>query len=146
MTLCPYKVNDAWKSAWFSVYREWRRWFGSSEPERTALPGDWQTRLEALQRLIIVRCLRPDRVIPAASRFVAEAMDAKFVESVPLDWGELLASSKNSVPLLFVLSGVDPTGQLMAFAASRNTTVCITTSPFIPPLSSFHPFLAPRAL
>ncbi|KAL8433754.1 hypothetical protein ACSSS7_003651 [Eimeria intestinalis] len=102
-------------------HREWRRWFGSQEPERAALPGDWQTRLEALQRLVVIRCLRPDRVIPAASRFVAEAMDAKFVESAPMDWGEILASSKNSVPLLFILSGVDPIGQLVAFANSKNT-------------------------
>lgn len=52
-------------------------------------------------------------------------MDAKFVESAPLDWEELLAASKNSVPLLFVLSGVDPIGQLMAFATAKNTTVCM---------------------
>lgn len=103
--------------------REWRRWFGSSEPERLALPGEWQTRLDGLQRLVVIRCLRPDRVIPASSRFVADAMDSKFVESAPLDWEELYASSKNSVPLLFIVSGVDPVGQLMTFAASKNTTV-----------------------
>ncbi|KAL8275155.1 hypothetical protein Esti_000905 [Eimeria stiedai] len=103
--------------------REWRRWFGSQEPERATLPGDWQTRLEALQRLVVIRCLRPDRFIPAASRFVADATDAKFVESDPMDWGEILASSKSSVPLLFILSGVDPIGQLVAFANSRNTNV-----------------------
>ncbi|CDI82515.1 hypothetical protein EPH_0040020 [Eimeria praecox] len=103
--------------------REWRRWFGSPEPERATLPGDWQSRLDALQRLIVIRCLRPDRIIPASSRFVTESMDSKFVEYSPLDWEELLSSSKSSVPLLFILSGVDPVGQLMAFATSKNTTV-----------------------
>lgn len=103
--------------------REWRRWFGSPEPERAALPGDWQNRLDALQRLIVIRCLRPDRIIPASSRFVTESMDSKFVECSPLDWEELLSSSKNSVPLLFILSGVDPVGQLLSFATSKGTTV-----------------------
>ncbi|CDJ55935.1 Dynein heavy chain 3, axonemal, related [Eimeria maxima] len=62
------------------------------------------------------------RIIPAASRFVTETMDSKFVENSPLDWEELLSSSKSSVPLLFILSGVDPIGQLTAFATSKNTT------------------------
>lgn len=106
-----------------NLHREWRRWFRSPEPERATLPGDWQTRLEALQWLIVIRCLRPDRVIPAASRFVADSMDAKFVDNAPLDWNELLLSSKSSVPLLFILGGVDPIGQLIAFATSKNTTV-----------------------
>lgn len=109
-------------------FREWRRWFGSPEPERASLPGDWQNRLDALQRLVVIRCLRPDRVIPAASRFVSDAMDTKFVESAPLDWEELIASSKNSVPLLFILSGVDPIGQVVSFATSRNITVCLIFS------------------
>ncbi|OEH79493.1 heavy chain 2 family protein [Cyclospora cayetanensis] len=103
--------------------REWRRWFGSTEPERATLPGDWQARLDALQRLIVIRCLRPDRVIPAASRFVADALDARFIENMPLDWEDLFASSKNTVPLLLLLSGVDPVGQLMTFATSKNATV-----------------------
>ncbi|KAL8440078.1 hypothetical protein Efla_004062 [Eimeria flavescens] len=104
--------------------REWRRWFNSQEPERASLPGDWQPRLDDLQRLIVIRCLRPDRIIPATSRFVAEALDAKFVESATLNWEELFVSSKSCVPLLFILSGVDPVGQLTAFASSKNITVC----------------------
>lgn len=50
-------------------------------------------------------------------------MDAKFTEVSPLDLEEVLENSDNSIPFLFLLSGVDPLGQLTALAASKNLTV-----------------------
>ncbi|OXB70415.1 UNVERIFIED_CONTAM: hypothetical protein H355_012306, partial [Colinus virginianus] len=103
-----------------AVYRDWRKWFAALEPEREALPGEWQGRLDLLQKLLVIRCLRPDRFLAAATRFISDAMDARFVETTPVDMAAVYAASKNTVPVIFILSKVDPTGQLMALAASKN--------------------------
>ena len=63
--------------------------------------------------MILVRCLRPDRVIFSATTYVANALGRRFVEPPVLDLGETHADSTPLSPLIFVLSaGVDPTDGL----------------------------------
>ena len=73
-------------SAFEQGHRDWRAWFTSSKPEETPLPGrgeirlarqlssflgDWENKVTELQRMCIVRALRLDRVLFAATRFVS---------------------------------------------------------------------------
>ncbi|PFH37249.1 dynein, axonemal, heavy chain 2 family protein [Besnoitia besnoiti] len=111
---------QGFQTSYEQTLRDWRKWHATVEPEHEALPGEWQARLDALQRLLIIRSLRSDRFLPAASRFVADTMDARFVEAPPLDLEAVFNESKSTVPLIFVLSKVDPTGQLMALASAKN--------------------------
>ena len=80
--------------------KEWQRWFLSTrpEPENAQFPGEWETKCEdKLKKMIVVRCLRPDRVIFSIRNFVNE--------------------SRPETPIIFVLSpGVDPTDQLKKLA------------------------------
>lgn len=63
---------------------------------------------------------RPDRVIFAATTYVANALGRKFVEPPVLDLGETLADSTPLSPLIFVLSaGVDPTEILRKLAQEK---------------------------
>jgi len=101
--------------------RDWKKWYSGSEPEKDNLPGEWHERLDPLQKLIVVRCVRPDRVLPAVQVFVALKLDPKFVEPPPLDLEAIYDETSCLTPLLFVLTpGMDPTGQLRALAVSRN--------------------------
>eukprot|EP00842_Homolaphlyctis_polyrhiza_P003901 jgi/Hompol1/4511/HPOL_003669-RA len=101
--------------------REWRAWFMSSEPDELALPGDWENKLNDLQKMLVVRSLRPDRVQFCASTFVANNLGQKFVEPPILDINDILSDSSPKTPLIFVLSpGVDPTASLMQLAQKRN--------------------------
>lgn len=98
----------------------WEAWFRSAEPEGAELPGEWESRCGELQRLLLVRCLRPDRLQAAAAAFVAGALGRRFVEPPPLDVAEALAGSSPSAPLIFVLSpGVDPSEALRKLAAEK---------------------------
>ncbi|KNC97489.1 uncharacterized protein SPPG_07404 [Spizellomyces punctatus DAOM BR117] len=100
--------------------REWKAWFMTSDPEETALPGEWENKLNDLQRMLVVRSLRPDRVIFCASKFVIANLGQKFVEPPILDIADILADSSPRIPLIFVLSpGVDPTSSLMSLAQKR---------------------------
>ncbi|CBZ54592.1 GF18580, related [Neospora caninum Liverpool] len=111
---------QGFQASYEQTLRDWRKWYATVEPERESLPGEWQSRLDSLQRVLIIRSLRPDRFLPAATRFIAETMDARFVDSPPLNLEAVFNASKNTIPLIFVLSKVDPTGQLMALASAKN--------------------------
>jgi len=104
--------------------KEWHRWFLSTrpEPENASLPGEWETKCEdKLKKMIILRCLRPDRVIFAIRNFVEHHMKKEFVEIKPTSLQEVYDESEPSTPIIFVLSpGVDPTDQLKKFAEKHN--------------------------
>lgn len=96
---------------------EWYRWFTSEWPEKENLPSEWQVKVDNLQRMIIVRCCRPDRLIFMINSYIEEHMGPQFTEPVVLDISSVLDSSQPDIPLIFVLSpGVDPGDRLQALA------------------------------
>ncbi|CAD7700814.1 unnamed protein product [Ostreobium quekettii] len=95
----------------------WEAWYRENEPEVAELPGEWEPKCNELQRMVLVRSLRPDRVIFAATTYVANSLGRKFVEPPVLDLGETFNDSTPFSPLIFVLSpGVDPTDALRKLA------------------------------
>ncbi|KAF8058055.1 DHC10 [Scenedesmus sp. PABB004] len=109
---------------------DWEAWFRAPEPEAAELPREWEAKLNELQRLLLLRSLRPDRVVFAATTFVANALGRRFVEPPLLDLGDALAASSPSTPLIFVLSpGVDPTEPLRKLAAERDMAGRLHTAP-----------------
>eukprot|EP00798_Chlamydomonas_sp_ICE-L_P021926 gene21926-28972_t len=100
---------------------EWERWYRQNEPETAELPSEWESKCNELQRMILVRCLRPDRVIFSASSYASNSLGRKFVEPPVLDLSETYVDSTPAAPLIFVLSsGVDPTDNLRKLAVERN--------------------------
>jgi len=83
--------------------------YDSVEPSDAELPAPWCGRLNDLQKMIVVRCLRPDKMVPAVTKFVTVKMGKSFVEPPPFDLTESYKDSNSTVPLVFVLSpGADP--------------------------------------
>jgi len=105
--------------------RDWAEWYRHPEPETPAarLPGEWENRCSELQRLIIVRCLRPDRIVFATTAFIVNNLGARYTEPPVLDLNSVLGDSTPITPLIFVLSpGVDPTNQLMQLSQQKEVT------------------------
>ncbi|RDD45105.1 Dynein heavy chain 7, axonemal, partial [Trichoplax sp. H2] len=102
----------------FSIYIErWKEIYDSFEPQNEELPGDYSSKLHRFQKLLILRCLRPDKVIPAVLDFVADKLGKMYVEPPPFDLGKAFADSHCCTPLIFILSpGADPTVALLKFA------------------------------
>ena len=97
----------------------WRAVYDSTQPHREPLPGRYGEAgaLTPFQLLLVMRCLRPDKVTPAVNDFVEGTMGRKFIEPPPFDLPGSYAESKATTPLLFVLSpGSDPTSALLKFA------------------------------
>ncbi|XP_065175861.1 dynein axonemal heavy chain 2-like isoform X2 [Sycon ciliatum] len=99
--------------------REWNAWYTSAEPEKTTLPGEWDRSLNELQKMLIVRSIRPDRVTLCSTTFIINNLGVKFTEPPVLDMKSVVEDSTTRTPLIFVLSsGVDPTNELIQLATS----------------------------
>lgn len=60
--------------------------------------------LTRFQKLLVLRCLRPDRVLAAVRDFVASNLGQRFIEPPPFDLAACFKESSPATPLVFVLS------------------------------------------
>ncbi|XP_027272227.1 dynein heavy chain 11, axonemal isoform X2 [Cricetulus griseus] len=87
--------------------KQWRKWVESECPEKETLPQEWKKK-SLVQKLIILRALRPDRMTYALRNFVEEKLGAKYVERTRLDLAKACEESNPATPVFFILSpGVD---------------------------------------
>ncbi|ELT89912.1 hypothetical protein CAPTEDRAFT_157693, partial [Capitella teleta] len=99
----------------------WKKINDSQTPESENFPEPWRDNLTKIQRLIILRCLRPDKMVPAVQQFIVDHMGQKFVEPPTFDLGLSYRDSSYFTPLVFVLSpGADPMAVLFKFAQERD--------------------------
>uniref|UniRef100_A0A663EW23 Dynein axonemal heavy chain 1 n=1 Tax=Aquila chrysaetos chrysaetos TaxID=223781 RepID=A0A663EW23_AQUCH len=91
--------------------------FDSPEPHRQPLPGKWEAELDAFQKLLVLRCLRGDKITNAMQDFVVLNLDRHFIEPQTTDLSVVFRESTATTPLVFVLSpGTDPAADLYKFA------------------------------
>jgi dynein heavy chain len=99
---------------------DWKILFDSSEPWKEAFSGGWGDRLSAFQKLLVLRTIRPDKLVAGIMEFVKGKMGTKFIEPPPFDLAASYADSNNCAPLIFILSpGADPMAGLMRFGESK---------------------------
>ncbi|NWT53909.1 DYH9 protein, partial [Erythrocercus mccallii] len=88
--------------------KRWKKFVESECPEKERFPQEWKNK-SALQRLCIMRALRPDRVPCAVRDFVEEKLGSKYVVGRSLDFATTFEESGPATPMFFILSpGVDP--------------------------------------
>lgn len=68
------------------------------------LAEPWQSRLSTFQRLLVLRCLRPDKGVAGMQMFVAAQMGPRFLEPPPLELSTVFKEAGPTSPLVFVLS------------------------------------------
>jgi dynein heavy chain, axonemal len=99
---------------------KWESIYNSMEPYKEILPSTWEKSLNSFQKLLVMRVIRPDKLVPAVMEFVKEKMGEKYVEPPPFDLVASYADSNCCAPLIFILSpGTDPMAGLMKFADGK---------------------------
>ncbi|KAJ3284862.1 Dynein heavy chain 7, axonemal, partial [Borealophlyctis nickersoniae] len=129
----PSLISD---KAWAEIYRmsdlpaftglresfapaEWKPFMDSAEPHECPMPGKWNS-LNEFQKMMVIRALRPERIISAVQDFVKIKLGHKFIEPPTFDLAGSFEDSSHRGPLIFILSpGVDPMAQLLKFAEDK---------------------------
>lgn len=102
-------------------HQNWKGIFDSKSPQdNESIPPEWKNRLSVFQMLLLLRCFRPDKLVPAVLNFVAGEMGAKFTDPPQFDLAASFSDSHCCVPMIFILTpGSDPTATLLKFAEDQ---------------------------
>jgi dynein heavy chain len=88
--------------------KRWKKFVESECIEKEKFPQEWKNKT-ALQKLCMLRALRPDRMTYAIRLYVEEKLGSKYVEGRSVDFEVSYQESGPATPVFFVLSpGVDP--------------------------------------
>ncbi|XP_018327462.1 dynein beta chain, ciliary [Agrilus planipennis] len=88
--------------------KRWKKFVETDCPERERFPQEWKNK-SGLQRLCMLRALRPDRMTYAMSAFIEEKLGQKYVENATVDFAMSFEETSPSTPIFFILSpGVNP--------------------------------------
>ncbi|KAJ8047551.1 Dynein heavy chain 3, axonemal [Holothuria leucospilota] len=99
---------------------DWKKLYDSSNPHEIPIPEPWQITLNSFQKLIILRIIRPDKIIPAVQNFIVQHLGQAYIEPPAFDIARTFEDCTHATPLIFILSpGVDPMALLMRFAEEK---------------------------
>ena len=101
----------------------WQAYFEHESPQTAALPGAWEGKATAFQRLCILKIFRPEKVAFGVAEYVGASIGASFKEPPPFDLQATYNDSACKVPIVFVLtSGADPTQYLLQLGREQGFT------------------------
>lgn len=94
--------------------------FDSANPQDLPLPSPWNERLDTFERIVFLKALRSDKLVPAIQQWITEMMDERFIIVPTFDLKKCYMDSTPSTPLIFILSpGSDPIADLMKLADDK---------------------------
>ncbi|XP_015509159.2 dynein axonemal heavy chain 3 isoform X1 [Neodiprion lecontei] len=99
---------------------DWKAFYDLADPQDHPLPSPFTNEVHTLNKLVILRCIRPDKIVSAVQTFITHHMGQSFIEPPPFDLQDSYNDSSNISPLVFILSpGSDPMAGLIKFAEDR---------------------------
>jgi len=102
--------------------KRFKEWYDLERPEEAALPGEMK-KLSPFHRLIVIRCLRPDRCTDALRFFVAKCIGEDYVGGATVNLGKAYQDMTPGIPMFFILSpGVDPVKEVETYGRQFNMT------------------------
>ncbi|KAI3380917.1 hypothetical protein SNEBB_002522 [Seison nebaliae] len=100
----------------------WQAFYEAIEPENLSdkIP---MMDINDLEFLVVLRCFRPDKVVPGVRNYIVKNLGKAFVDPPTFDLNASFSDSNDMTPLIFVLSpGADPMAGLLKFGESKGLT------------------------
>ena len=100
--------------SWEDIYR-------SAEPHKVPFPSVWEDKLTLFQRILVIKCLRPDSLSFCLEYYIEEAIGINMLESVvdPIPYLFRLTSAQSPIAL-FSITDDNPVDILRRVAAARS--------------------------
>ena len=100
---------------------EWKNWYDLEKPEDVELPSGLESELTPLEKLLVIRVFRKDRVYNAIKNFIKITTGSEtFITPTPMKMSKIFEQSSESTPVLFILSpGVDPSYFVNQYAIEK---------------------------
>jgi dynein heavy chain, axonemal len=96
---------------------EFKNIFDSNNAQDEPLPEYWNKKLNYFQKIMFLKTIRSDKVVPAIQNWITEQMGERFIISPTFDLSKCYKDSSIQTPLIFVLSaGSDPVADFLRFA------------------------------
>ena len=103
--------------------KRWKKFVESEIPEKEKFPQEWKNK-SSLQKLCMMRALRPDRMTYAVSLFVEEKLGTKYIENRSIPFEKSFEETSPETPVFFILSpGVDPLKDVEALGNKLGITI-----------------------
>ena len=98
---------------------EFKKYFDSTQPQSDPVPYK-DSELNRLQKILILKIVRPDKVIPAVQEWVSESIGRDYILNPSFELGKCFKDSNQMTPLLIILSaGSDPVSEFLKFAEEQ---------------------------
>ena len=95
---------------------EWKVIYDSVDPASLPLPGALN-KCSDFEKLSLIRCLRPDKIVPQVQKFVTKDMGAQYMDPPTFNLQDCFEDSTPVTPLIFILSPrADPNQALIAYS------------------------------
>ena len=124
-SICSLELTDQFAGIvedFTKFSNKWKLFYDAIETDDLPLHEPWNSRLEKLQKLILVKILRPEKLIDMMNIFLSTNLGYKFIEPLPLDLGRTLSDTGAKVPVLFLLSEHShPLDMIKALRKSRHS-------------------------
>ena len=121
--LSELPVMQGFKEYFESNTEGFKEIYDAANAHKIPFPGEWNKKLNLIQKLLVLRCLRPDKVVLAVQQFVIAESGEKFVKPPTFNLKACYEDASCVTPLVFVLSaGSDPTGAVLKFGDEENAT------------------------
>jgi dynein heavy chain len=117
LTLAQLNAFKGFDDYFATNVSQFKRLYDAIEADLEPLPGEWEAKLDPMQRLCFIRAFRLDNLKSAVINFISHFIGQKFVEPPTFDIEKSFADSVNTTPLIFILSpGTDPVSDVITFA------------------------------
>eukprot|EP00388_Colpodella_angusta_P007894 GDKJ01021954.1.p1 GENE.GDKJ01021954.1~~GDKJ01021954.1.p1 ORF type:complete len:1216 (-),score=329.03 GDKJ01021954.1:80-3517(-) len=101
----------------------WQKLYEADDPFDETFPTPCE-RLSEFQILLVLRCIRPDRLMSAVHDTVTSALGPQLTTPPPFDLEASFNDSSNVTPLIFILSpGSDPFSAVRAFSEQMDMQI-----------------------
>ncbi|KAI8900476.1 dynein heavy chain and region D6 of dynein motor-domain-containing protein [Globomyces pollinis-pini] len=102
--------------------KQWKKYCENEIPENEKLPQEWKNK-SPLQKMCILRCLRPDRMTYAVKNFIGMKMGERYITAARVPIAKSFLESGPATPIFFILSpGVDPVKEVELLGKSYSVS------------------------